>query len=580
MAANNAPNLKVVVGADTSQFDKGMRAAKAELRDFSKVSSDALGKLGDAIGVNTAQIEKVTNAIGGLGQKLSQAGGEGAQAFGSLLSSVTKLNAGLVGLGLAGVLATFKALNAEAANFKSTVAGANIALQTQAYTDTYRQFLHDTNSETGKAVAEWQANWQKGAARLGANIQKNFVTSISGNGTFFQTAFPLLGTFFGGRGDREGAAAAAERAEQIQGRLYELTRQESDATREISDLNERIAKNREVMRDAQNSLNDRLDAYRAILDDIDAKAAIQLPIEQERTQLMDEMVDLTGSAPAQVDAANQQYVKQQSLTKQLTDEKAALLRYANSLTSQENKNNAALQKQLTLQQQIAQSKADLRSLDLSTSGSLSAGATTGLGGGLILPEIDTTALQAQLNAALGDSLFLEVGVQIEKGSLFDLSQQVTSILTGLTESMSAAIGGLVGDLLTGGDAWGNFANAALSAFGDMATAVGKIAIECGVASLGIKAALTNLGPAGAAIAIAAGTALVALGAAVKSGLSNVAAGNYSSSASVASGSYGSSVSNDYVTRDVQVNVTGTLQADGDKLVAVLNNTANKKGYTT
>lgn len=102
MAANNAPNMKVVVGADTSQFDKGMRAAKAQVRDFSKVSSDALSKLGEAFGVNTAQIEKVTNAIGGLGQRMSQAGSEGTKAFGNLLSSVTKLNTGLVGLGLLG----------------------------------------------------------------------------------------------------------------------------------------------------------------------------------------------------------------------------------------------------------------------------------------------------------------------------------------------------------------------------------------------------------------------------------------------------------------------------------------------
>ena len=180
MAANNAPNMKVVVGADTSQFDKGMRAAKAQVRDFSKVSSDALSKLGEAFGVNTAQIEKVTNAIGGLGQRMSQAGSEGTKAFGNLLSSVTKLNTGLVGLGLAGVVASFKALNAEAENFKSTVAGANIELQTQAYINTYRQVLHDTNSETGRAVAEWQANWQKGAARLGANIQQNFVASLRG----------------------------------------------------------------------------------------------------------------------------------------------------------------------------------------------------------------------------------------------------------------------------------------------------------------------------------------------------------------------------------------------------------------
>lgn len=575
MAANNAPNMKVVVGADTSQFDKGMRAAKAQVRDFSKVSSDALGKLGEAFGVNTAQIEKVTNAIGGLGQRMSQAGSEGTKAFGNLLSSVTKLNTGLVGLGLAGVVASFKALNAEAENFKSTIAGANIELQTQAYINTYRQFLHDTNSETGRAVAEWQANWQKGAARLGANIQQNFVTSLSGNGSFFQTAFPVLGTLFGGGRSRQGATDAAERAEQIQGRLYELTRQQSDATRQIADLDTEIANSKLIARDASRSTAERMRAAEKATAAIQQKYAILLPIEQERTQLMDEMANLAGSTPAEIDAANQQYVKTVALEKQMADAQRELLEVTNTLRKANIANNAELQKQLEIQQQIAQSRSDLAALDLSTSGSLSTGGVSALSSpGLAMPAVEQ--FKDLFYAQLGNSLFLQVQMDLDKQSFVDMTQELQSLMANLASSVGDAIGGLVGDLVTGGDAFGNFKNAALSSFGDMATAVGKMAIATGVATLGIKAALESLN---GWVAIAAGTALVALGAAVKAGLSNVAAGNYSASPAVASGSY-SAGSNDYETREVQVQVTGTLQADGDKLVAVLNNTNNRNGYTT
>lgn len=161
-------------------------------------------------------------------------------------------------------------------------------------------------------------------------------------------------------------------------------------------------------------------------------------------------------------------------------------------------------------------------------------------------------------------------------NLEDLSRGLKDVAVSMGVTMVDALGALVGDLATGGDAVGNFANTALSAFGDMAVQVGKMMIEFGIGAAGVQLALTSLNPA---VAIAAGAALVALGAAVKAGLSNVATGNYSSSAGVASGSYNAG-SGDYVTRDVQVNVTGTLEADGDKLVAVLNNTANKKGYTT
>ena len=579
--ASGEPKAKVIIGADTSEFTRGIKQSKADLKSFGNVSDDVLGKLGAALGIDTKQIEQMASAIRGMGQKLGDAGKEGDAAFKTLASGVSKLGAGIAALGIAGLVAGFKALNAEAENFKSTIAGANIELQTRAYIDTYKQAMHDMYAEVGKGAAEAQSKWQKFWTTLPTRLAAK-TGNIGGTATGFAAAGGLTQEQLQLQQQinqaQQEAIGKAERAEQIAGRLYELERLQSDASREVSDLDKRIAENREIMRDAQYGLNERLAAYRAILDDIDAKSQIQLSIEEERTKLMDEMVGLTNSTPAAIDAANQQYVKQQSLSKQLVDEKAALLRYANSLFSQEEKITDAMRAQAEYARQIAQSRADLADLDLGVSGISTPGASVGnpLGIGR---DFDLTAFQSQLNAAFGDKLFLEVGIQIDKKAEFDLTNQVESIVSGLAESMSSAIGGLVGDLMTGGDAWGNFTNAALSAMGDMATAVGKIAIECGVASLGIKAALTSLGPAGAAMAIAAGTALVALGAAVKAGLSNVVSGNYSAGANVASNS-SAYTGGDYETRDVQVHVSGQLKADGDQLVAVIESTNTRNGYTT
>lgn len=113
----------------------------------------------------------------------------------------------------------------------------------------------------------------------------------------------------------------------------------------------------------------------------------------------------------------------------------------------------------------------------------------------------------------------------------------------------------------------------------MAIAIGKIAIEAGTASLGIKASLESLSTGGAMLAIAAGAALVMLGSAVKAGMSNIASGNYSASMGSYSSTSSSMVS-DFEGREVNVNVTGTLQADGDQLVAVINNSNKKSYYTT
>jgi hypothetical protein len=143
-------------------------------------------------------------------------------------------------------------------------------------------------------------------------------------------------------------------------------------------------------------------------------------------------------------------------------------------------------------------------------------------------------------------------------------------------SVSESIGNLIGDLVTGGDSWSNFANSAMAAFGDMAIAVGKVAIKTGVGMLGIQAALKMDNPY---VAIAAGAALVALGAAVKSSLSAVASGDYSAGGGGYSGDYSAGGSNGYETREVKVYVTGTLEADGDKLITVINNTNQKNYYT-
>jgi len=573
----NEPNLKVNVGADTSQFTKGMKTAKAELRDFAKVSDNALGSIGNMLGVDTGKVEQFASAIRGMGRQLSEAGSTGAKALGSLLSSVSTLGVGIAALGISGAVASFKALNSEAEAFKNTVAGANLEMQTAAYIETYQQVFHDFNKETGQSVAEFESKWKKTFAVLAANFKQNFVGILTGK-QLIPSSLPNM--FLTGNAQQMGAAlGAAGRAEQISEELYKLDRQRSDLTREIADLDARIAANKEKMRDATVSLVERLAAYDQIVADINTKESLLVPIEKRRTELMDEMVSLTASSPAAVDAANQQYVRQQSLVKSLTDEKAAQLRYVNGIRSQAEKQTAEMEKQLELQQQIAQSRADLAALDLSVAGIPMAGATTSAGGALIPQTIDTTELQAQLNAAIGGKVFMQVGIEIDKGALVDLSREVETVVGSLALSLSESIGSLIGDLLTGGDAWSNFSNAAMSAFGDMATAVGRIAIETGIAALGIKAALETLGPAGAAIAIGAGTALVLLGSAVKAGLSNVASGNYGASANVASSAY-SYGGGDYETREVEVKVTGTLQADGDALVAVIDGTNKKKGLTT
>lgn len=579
--AATSPNLKINVGADTSAFDKGIKKVKGELRDFEKVSSDALGAVGAALGVNVRQVEQVSSALRGMGRQLSEASAEGTSAMGKLLSGVSSLKLGIAALGISGVVAAFKALNAEAELFKATVAGANIELQTQAYIETYRQVFNDFNAGAAQNVAEWEAQWKRGFARFKADFRQNVVKALTGEASVGEALMgPVIGSIVGGNSRQQATAdEAARRAAEIAGQIYELERKRSDQTREIAELDAQIAEANLIARDATYSIAERSNAVAQAQELIRQKYAMQLPIEQQIAALMDEQNRLASSTPAQIDAANKQSVIALNLERSRDNELRALLRLQNTITGEIGKQNAALQEQAAIRRQMADSRAGLAALDLGISGpAMSAGAVTGIGG-LAGRGIDTTALQGEINAALDGKLYAQVGIQIDKASVYDLSRQVEGIVATMADGLGDAIGGLIGDLVTGGDAWTNFANAALSAFGDMAVAVGRIAIEAGVASLGIKAALETLGPAGAAVAIGAGTALVALGAAVKSGLANVASGNYSAGAGVASGGYGGT-SGGYDTRSITVQVEGRLEGDGSKLIAVINNAERRKSYTT
>ena len=286
-------------------------------------------------------------------------------------------------------------------------------------------------------------------------------------------------------------------------------------------------------------------------------------LNQRLADLALDMKNLTNDTASAVDAYNTQQAKSDSIVRQKADELRNLQRMQssiNNLVAQEataRKQAAdAVAAQVRAHEELLAKVAGVTSTDLSTSGGLAA----------LLPKGIT-----------GPDGALEVKVRpvLDEAGVIDLTNQ----LVGLGEALSAALGGLIGDLMTGGDAWGNFKNAALSAFADMAIAMGKIIMEAGVGVEAAKLAMTSLQGVGA---IAAGAALIAIGSAVKSGLANIASGNYAAAASpVASGSIPSrSPSDAWNTNALTVRVEGKLVADGDQLTAVINNTNNRNSHTT
>ena len=557
-------NLKAVFQADTKDLSRGAKQAKQELKDFGAVGSEVTSQLADALGVDANQLLKVSNAAKGLGARLQESGNAGVAAFGKLLQQINLTQVALAGLGIGALVSSFKLLNAEAENFKNTIAGARLDAGTMAYLDTYTQVLHDFNAATGKGVAEFGAGIKKTWGRFTANFKQSVVNGLTGQASGWETVLgPVISGAFGIGGNQKEANAAAEKAEQLAQDIFDLQRQIANSSVDWARSEAQIAEYRRMAKDDSYTLAQQADAAAKaealILQRYGEEETLRGDIAKKAKELSDLATDSVQAEDAMLAAQKEALAvtttKEQALKSIQRDQKS--INKAVSAEAEERRIAlAALEAQA---QKMAQMRADLAALNLN----VSEGAASGVQG--------KAEAQMQIGAIIHP--------KYDPKEITDISKELASLVEMGVESVAESIGGLIGDLATGGDAWQNFANTALSAFGDMAVSVGKMAIATGTATLGIKAALESLN---GYVAIAAGAALVALGTAVKAGLRNVASGNYSASASVASASYGSTgtMGGGYATSAMSINITGKLTADGRDLSIVLNNENVRKKTVT
>ena len=144
---------------------------------------------------------------------------------------------------------------------------------------------------------------------------------------------------------------------------------------------------------------------------------------------------------------------------------------------------------------------------LSTAKSLTAGALT-------LPVITAPAI---------DFGPMKESIAVMSQSMLDFTASMTNIVNNGLVNAFNGLGEAIGNALaTGSNMIEAIGASLLSSIGDTLVQFGKLTIAAGVAAMGLSMALTNPTPAGAAAAIAAGVALVAVGSAVKAFSNNVA----------------------------------------------------------
>lgn len=543
--------MKVKVSADTADFKKGMQQSKSALKDLDKTGKGALDSLGQAFGVNTGKIGQLVNSVKGLGVKLSESGNAGTAAFGKLLSSIGPVGGALAGLGVAAVTAAFKELNRAADDFKNIMAGEQWVASCQTWKDTYNGVMSDMQSSTAKTFNNIKESmsrlWTETKRVVGGTLSEWIFGDSKGLKESYNTVQ---------KANKEAKTAADNAAdarlamEKDKATLIERSVRVAELEADIADLRQKAT-------DPLYTAQQRLGFINEAAAKIKEKYALQLPLLDSIAKKTSYIHSLSPSSTADAIADADAKKKAEAARRGEADELRTLSRQGNTLKTQAEAEAAATQKILDTRKEMAEM--GLKSIDTSSliSNKVVSDSTVDKSGGIVVP----------------------VKAEVDEESVSLSIEQLRDMVTDAAVAMSEAIGGLIGNLINGEDAWGNFGNAALSTLADMAKKVGEILLAQGIAILMASEALKSLkaGPA-----IAAGLALIAVASATKAALSNVANGggaasSYSSS-SASSGYSGSSGM--YQQSEVEIKVTGTLKGEGSALVAVLNNEENRRYHTT
>ena len=567
MASRVSPNLKAKIGADTSGFTKGMADVKKELRAFDKFGSSALSDIASAFGVNAQQVEKLSLAFAGLTKKIALMGDEGGKTMKSLAASTGGLATAIGALGIGTAVAAFKLLNEEAQAFKNTVEGANIELQTQAYLSTYRQAMHDYNRTVGESMAQSESSWRVFWGKLWQNTKTTAVNII--------TRPQLAGAATAARSlssSIERTADMAERANEVAkeaadaaGIIYDLQRRQSDATRDWADQEKLIAEYRRQAIDPELSAAQRLEALSKAEELIRKKKAEQYDLQLMISDMTDLINSKSSSSVEAVDAANKAYVEAVNNLSAMEQELKSINKQQATLTGQVQKEAAARKE-----------TADAIALGVSR---MQEYATAQID--MFVSDESVTAIQSKLGEALAVApIQVPVGIDTKPAeqAVLDLNDVIQQTMVEGIEGIADAIGTLLGNLMTGEGGVADFGHDLLEMVGTFAQKFGKVLVAFGVATEAFKASAKSFN---GIAAIIAGGALIAAGAAVKAVASSMSssmggassAGSYVASSAMSGGG-------DYDSRTLQVEVTGTLTANGSQLVAVLNNENNRKYYAS
>lgn len=598
--------LKVSVDADASGFKKEMAAAKKSTQEFSKTVGDMSAAVEDSLGIPIGAITEVGSKLKNVATLFKGASAQGETAFQKIALGAGVAAGAIAGIGITGLIASFKILNDEAERYRNTVEGTSLTLQTDAWTNTFQQYISDS-TQLGKKTAETLSGWSKywtTVKSLGGQMLK---ASFGDEDQFIERANELEKV-------RKEAEAAAKKAAVYAKEIFDTTEAMKDKSIEWKKNLADVADLMLVASDTSKSTKERQDAVTKAIALQKSTTAEQVEMQKKVADNIKAQNDLASSSVEDMDRQRNAYAAVNDLQRECNQKLRRMVSLQNTIqqsvaaTGQKwrdginkavefgiteiAKYNAEMEKAMEMRDKMASDNifAPLEALPGSLTGKADNGVGLIMGGmdesalkGLKqFTQFDTSAVDGLLSkidpSKLSDSFegyynFLDEMVKATDDANKALNEAIVGGISDSFQYLANCVAGL--DELSGA----GMMNALLSPLAEAAIKMGEIMVSAGLASEAFKSMLTN-----PYTAIAAGAALIAVGAAAKAGLQaaiNSATGTSYVASSVASSGYSNNSSNDRSwEREMTLHVTGTLQADGSKLVAVLNNEANRKRYTT
>ena len=599
--------LKVSVDADASGFKKEMAAAKKSTEEFSKAADEMSDSLEDALGLPISSVTKIGDKLKAAGVLMKSFATDGEKSFQTVALGAKMVSTAVAGIGLAGLLAAFKSINAEAERFRGTMQGAAVAAQDEAWKNTYKQYVSDQVGIGEKAVDSING-WSKFWTKLGAAWTLALKNGFAGEQYYGEMAEEASRIGEGADDAAKKAAAYAkvifDTIEGIKDKQIEwknslsevaaLMLTASDKSKTVQERQEAVAKaialQKQVSGDQiamQKTLADNIKAQNDLasssVEDMDRQRSAYAAVEDLSRDLNQRLREMTS---LQNEIANSAAVTEQKwrdgVNKAIDIGMTELAKF-----------NAEMEKAMEMRDKMTMDNiaAPLKSMSASLTGRADNG--KGLMGGINLDDSALKGLRqlTQFNTSAVDGLLSKIDPsklsESFKGYYNFLDEMIKATDDANKALNDAIVGGIsdsfqyLANCVAGLDeiSGAGMMNALLSPLAEAAIKMGEIMVSAGLASEAFKSMLTN-----PYTAIAAGAALIAVGAAAKAGLQaaiNSATGTSYVASSVASSGYSNNSSNDRSwEREMTLHVTGTLQADGSKLVAVLNNEANRKRYTT